>query len=191
MRHWIWSAADHLLPGAAAIPTGINWVVRAAVRAIQAWLTPAPIQVLVKDRSHRRAIERDLTAGLRRLRRALGQAFPSDAVIVVQQVICTDRQLAGCYQLARHAEGAGFALIRLALQVDGRSLHMDEVLSVLAEQCIGLAVQQAGGIGLLVPIELESVRRSDDRRVDDVRRDPLAPMSTSGASRGGQMRRAS
>ena len=190
MRQWIWSAADHLLPGATAVPAGISWAVRAAARVIQVWLAPAPIQVIVKDRSHRRAIERDLTAALRRLRRALGPAFPSDVVIVVQRVIRTDRQLAGCYQLARHAEGTCFALIRLALQVDGREIPMDEVLSVLAEQCIGLAVQQAGGVGLLVPIELESVRRSDDGRVHAVRPDPLAPVPPSVDVRGGQTRRA-
>ena len=155
------------------------------------WLAPAPIQVLVKDRSKRRTIERDVRTGLRRLRRALGEAFPCDAVVVVQQVICTDRQLAGCYQLARQADGVGFALIRLALQVDGRQLSMDEVLSVLAEQCIGLAVQQAGGVGLLVPIELEPTGRSDDGRVDALRPDPLAPSPSSRASSGGQMRRVS
>ena len=191
MRHWIWAIADHFLPGAAAIPTGLNCAVRGAVRAVRDWWAPAPVQVLVKDRARRRAIERDLTAGLRRLRRALGQAFPSDVVVVVQRVICADRQLAGCYQLAGHADGIGFSLIRLALQVDGREIPMDEVLSVLAEQCIGLAVQRVGGVGLLVPIELESIRRPNDGRVDAVRPDPLAPVSPSGDSRGGQMRRAS
>jgi hypothetical protein len=112
-------------------------------------------------------------------------------VVVVQQVICVDRPMAGCYQLARHTDGASFSLIRLALQVDGREIPMDEVLSVLAEQCIGLAVQQAGGVGLLVPIELESIRRPGGGRVDAIRPDPLAPIPPSGDSRGGQMRHAS
>jgi hypothetical protein len=191
LRNWICAAADHILPGAAAIPTGLSWFVHAAVRVVRAWWAPGPIQVLVNDRSHRRAIERDLTVGLRRLRRALGQAFPSDVVVVVQRVICTDRQLAGCYQLARRPDGVGFALIRLALQVDGRQIPMDEVLSVLAEQCIGLAVQQAGAVGLLVPIELESTRGSDGGRIDAARPDPLAPIPPSADTHGGQMRRAS
>jgi hypothetical protein len=191
LRHHFWTLVDHLVPGCEGMAASISWAMQLVVRTIRTWLRPVPIQVLVKDRSQRRTIERDVRAGLRRLRRALGEAFPSDAVVVVQQVICTDRQLAGCYQLARHPDGAGFALIRLALQVDGRQIPMDEVLSVLAEQCIGLAVQQAGGVGLLVPIELRSIGRSDGGRVDAIRPDPLAPNPASGTSDGGQMRRVS
>ena len=191
MRHWFWASAEHVLPGAAAIPSSLNWAFRAALRVVRVWWTPAPVQVLVKDRACRRAIERDLTSGLRRLRRALGSAFPSDAAIVVQRVICADRQLAGCYQLARHADGTGFALIRLALQVDDREIPMDEVLSVLAEQCIGLAVQRTGGVGLLVPIELNPSRRSDNGRLDAIRPDPLSPMPSPGNPQGGHLRHAS
>ena len=191
MRHYFSALVDHLVPGAGATAASISWAVQSAVRTVRMWLAPAPIQVLVKDRSKRRTIERDVRAGLRRLRRALGEAFPSDAVVVVQQVICTDRQLAGCYQLTRHPDGVGFALIRLALQVDGRQLSMDEVLSVLAEQCIGLAIQQAGGVGLLVPIEIEPTGPSDDGRVDALRPDPLGSSLLSRASSGGQMRRVS
>jgi len=136
---------------------------------------PVPMEVLVKSRARRRAIERDLQSGLRRLRRALGMQFPTGVAVLVQQVITTDRQLAGCYQLARRPDGADLALIRLALQVDGRDLAMDEVLSVLAEQCIGLAVHQAGSGGVLIPIELEPARRNENERL---RPDPLRPIQT-------------
>lgn len=149
---------------------------RRAARSYLDGRRPVPMEVLVKDRARRRAIERDLQSGLRRLRRALGTRFPADAAVLVQQVIVTDRQLAGCYQLARNPNGADLALIRLALQVDGRDLAMDEMLSVLAEQCIGLAVTQAGANGVVIPIELEPARRHEGERLPP---DPLRPIQTS------------
>lgn len=155
---------------------GLLSSVRGAVRAYRERRRTAPIEVLVKHRAHRRAIERDLRSGLRRLKRALGEQFPVGVTVVVQQVICTERQLAGCYQLAHHPDRSGFALIRLALQVDGRQLATDEILSVLAEQCIGLAVQQSGGFGVLVPIELDTVRPAHDGRRDALRPDPFGPV---------------
>ncbi|MFN8632904.1 MAG: hypothetical protein U0893_03550 [Chloroflexota bacterium] len=148
-------------------------VLRRAARSYLDRRRPVPMEVLVKNRSRRRAIERDLQSGLRRLRRALGTQFPTGIAVLVQQVITTDRQLAGCYQLARCPDGADLALIRLALQVDGRDLAIDEMLSVLAEQCIGLAVNQAGTGGVLIPIELEPARR---HKSEHLRPDPLRPI---------------
>src|SRR6266536_5245281 len=178
--HGLWMLAFGLLSAA-----------RGAVRSYRERHRAIPIEVLVKHRAQRRTIERDLQSGLRRLRRALGEQFPSGVTVVVQQVICADRQLAGCYQLAHRPEGPGFALIRLALQVDGRQLPPDEILSVLAEQCIGLAVHQFGGAGVLVPIELGAARRTDGGRLDALRPDPLAPAPTLSDAGGRQQMRAS
>ena len=149
---------------------------RRAARSYLEQRRPVPMEVLVKNRAQRRAIERDLQSGLRSLRRTLGTQFPTGVAVLVQQVIVTDRQLAGCYQLARRPDGVDLALIRLALQVDGRDLAMDEMLSVLAEQCIGLAVSQAGAGGVLIPIELGPARRHEGERLPP---DPLRPTQTS------------
>src|SRR5439155_23001134 len=100
----------------------------------------------------------ELRTGLRRLQRALGAPLPPHAAVVVQQVIRTDRQLAGCYQVGQRPDGCRLALIRLALQVDGRGLDTDELLAALAEQCIGLATQDSGGSSVLVPVELGPAR---------------------------------
>ncbi|MCC7368810.1 MAG: hypothetical protein IT306_10330 [Chloroflexi bacterium] len=148
---------------------------RRAWQILHRWRRPIPVEILVADRARHRRLQRDLRLGLRRLERALGGSFPRDVAIVVQQVICTDRQLAGCYQLGLRPGGDGFALIRLALQVDGRWLETDELLAALAEQCIGLALHEGGGTGVLVPIELEPTGRSADGSVSALRPDPLAP----------------
>ena len=134
-----------------------------------------PIEVLVVDRSRRRALERDLRAGLKRLRHALGVSFPVDTAVIVQQVITTDRQLAGCYQVGQRPDGGHFALIRLALQVNGRVLTADELLATLAEQCIGIATQQSGGVSVVIPIELEPLPPPEEHRLPAPRPDPLAP----------------
>jgi hypothetical protein len=170
---------------------GLLSTVRNAVRAYRERHRAIPIEVLVKSRAQRRTIERDLQSTLQRLQRALGEQFPSGVTVVVQQLICADRQLAGCYQLAHRPEGPGFALIRLALQVDARQLSTDEILSVLAEQCIGLAVHQSGGAGVLVPIELGATRRTDGGRLDALRPDPLAPAPMSSDADARQHMRAS
>ena len=161
---------------------------RRAVRSYLDQRRPVPMEVLVKKRTRRRSIERDLQSGLSRLRRTLGTQFPTGVAILVQQVITTDRQLAGCYQLARRRDGGDLTLIRLALQVDGRDLAMDEMLSVLAEQCIGLAVHQAGVGGVLIPIELDPARRREGERLP---RDPLRPTQTSSDGGARQVARAS
>ena len=134
-----------------------------------------PIEVLVVDRARRRAVERDLRAGLKRLRRALGVALPQDTAIIVQHVIAAERQVAGCYQVGQRPDGRHFALIRLALQVNGRALTGDELLAALAEQCIGIATQQSGAPSVVIPVELEPPRPAGDHRPPSPQRDPLAP----------------
>ncbi|MCC6173832.1 MAG: hypothetical protein IT305_00900 [Chloroflexi bacterium] len=152
---------------------GLLAAVRGAVRRYLGPRRTIPVEVLVKNRAQRRAIERDLHHALRRLQRALGGQFPVGVTVLVQHVICADRQLAGCYQVSRRPDGDSFALIRLALEIDGRQLRIDEILSVLAEQCIGLAVHQSGGAGVLVPIELSPTRRTHEEHIDALRPDPL------------------
>ena len=149
--------------------------VRRGWQALRRWRQSIPVEILVTDRAQRRRLHRDLRIGLRRLERALGGSFPTDVAVVVQQVICTDRQLAGCYQVGHQPGGGSFALIRLALQVDGRRLETDELLAALAEQCIGLALHGSGGTGVLVPIELEPARPAEDGCPSALRPDPLAP----------------
>lgn len=138
----------------------------------------APVEVLVADRSRRRALERELRRGLRRLQGALSAPLPADLAVVVQQVLVTDRQLAGCYQLGLRPDGSRFALARLALQVNGRTLSTDELLAALADVLVGLAVGQCSGPSVLVPINLEPcppVPTAEARRPTALRPDPLAP----------------
>jgi hypothetical protein len=142
-----------------------------------------PIEVLVSDRSRRRSLERELRWGLRRLRYALGEPLPAELTVLVQQVIRTDRQLAGCYVLGQRSDGSRFALVRLALQVDGHRLTTDDLLAVLAEQFVGIAIQQATSV--LVPIDLAPAMTPASRGAPALRPDPLAP-HPNGSSRGAQ-----
>jgi len=161
------------------------WCVAVLVRvwaAVRRWRRYVPVEVLLTDRTKRRALERDLRGGMRRLRRVLGAPLPAELAVVVQQVISAERQLAGCYQVGHHPDGTRFALVRLALQVNGRRLSSDEMLAALAEQCIGLATQHSPSV--LVPIDFEptqaaqptpAAQPSDVRRLAALRPDPLAP----------------
>jgi hypothetical protein len=132
-----------------------------------------PIVVLLVDPRRRRAIERELRAGLRQLRPVLGDALEGDFAIVVQQTIPADPHLAGCCQIGQRPDGARLTVLRLALRADGRTLGSDELLAVLAEQCVGLAAERSGPTAL-VPIELRSAEpaagRPDRRPLD-----PLTP----------------
>ncbi len=140
-----------------------------------------PVEVVIADRSRRSTLGRELTWGLRRLRRILGDILPSTLAVVAQQVIATDHQLAGCYQVGQRPDGTRFALIRLALQVNGRRLTTDELLAVLAEQCIALATQGSGP-SVLVPIDLEPAPAHEAGQHPPRPADPLAP-SPNGVSR--------
>lgn len=133
-----------------------------------------PVEVLVSDPRRRVSLERNLRQGIRQLRRALGAHFPADVAVVVQQIIHTDRQLSGCYQVSQRPDGARFALVRLALQVESHSLGVDEILAALAEQFIGLAVQ-ATGPSVLVPIDFSPPAVTSRHPISMNRADPLAP----------------
>jgi hypothetical protein len=128
--------------------------------AIHAQTNRIPVEVLLAERPRRRGVERQVHAALRQLRQVLGPRFPSDVAVIVQQIVVTERQLAGCYQISHQHDGTRIALIRLGLEIEGRPLTTDELLAVLAEQCIALAMQSAGP-GLLVPIDL-APSRSDN-----------------------------
>ena len=146
---------------------------RRAWQAIWRWRRAVPVEVLVVDRTRRRMLEQELRRGLRRLQRALGAPLPAGLAIVVQQIVATDRQLAGCYQVGQRSDGSRFALVRLALQVNGRWLTTDELLATLAEQYIGLASRDS--VSALVPIEFEPGPPAESRRLTTLRPDPLAP----------------
>jgi hypothetical protein len=100
---------------------------------------------------------------------------------VVQHVIRTDRQLAGCCQVGQRPDGTRFAFIRLALQVNGRRVGTDELLAALAEQCIGLLTQANGATSLVVPVELEVEPAAGPHRLTALPPDPLMP-HTNGSS---------
>lgn len=131
-----------------------------------------PIEVLVTGFWRRRSIQVRLRHAIRKLQRVLPSPLPLDVAVVVQEIIMTERQLPGCYQVSQRLDGSRFALIRLALQVDGQRLSVDELLAVLAEQYIALSMQQSGP-GLLVPIDLAPPRSDDARRPTVLRPDPL------------------
>ncbi|HVA85573.1 MAG TPA: hypothetical protein VNF73_04535 [Candidatus Saccharimonadales bacterium] len=161
---------------------GIAGIVR---RFLYRWRHRIPIEVLTADRAKRAAVGRELDRGLRRLRRVLGDALPGDLGIVAQHVIATDHQLAGCYQIGQRPDGNRFALIRLALQVNGRRLAIDELLAVLAEQCIGLAAQ-GNGPTVLVPIDLEPGSPPEPHRLTALPADPLGSSLDGTARRGSE-----
>ena len=127
-----------------------------------------PIEIVLADQSRRRGLKRTLRRSVGQLRKVLGDLLPQDVVVVVQQVIPAEHELAGCCQLGQRPDGQRFALIRLALQIKGRRLSTDEVIAALAEQCIGLAMNQAEGIKVRVPVQLEPAAWEE-------RRTPLPP----------------
>jgi hypothetical protein len=151
----------------------VHGVVRKQWQALRCRFHRVPVEVLLVDRARRRVMKRHLRAALRRLQGALGYSFPSDTAVIVQRIVVTDRQLAGCYQLGQRADGSRFTLIRLGLEIDDRSLRIDEIISVLAEQCIALAMQQGTG-SLLVPIDLYPTQSKSLLHPTPLRPDPLA-----------------
>lgn len=163
------------IPCLRAIRAKLTKTTRQLWHALRRWRRAVPVEVLIADDARRRALERELRRGLRRLQHALGAPLPDDLAVVVQQVIKTDRQLAGCYQIGQRPAGGRFALVRLALQVNGRRLGTDELLAALAEQCVGLAMRESGSPSVLVPVELEPVGPAELGHLRPLRPDPLAP----------------
>ena len=134
-----------------------------------------PVEVLIAERARRRTLEHDLRAALARLQRTVGSPHLMEVAVVAQHVVRTDRELAGCYQTAWRQGGVRFALLRLALQVNGRELRTDELLAVLAEQYIGLTLEQSAGTSLLVPVDLETPEMRPTGRITAFRPSPLTP----------------
>lgn len=130
------------------------------------------VEVLIVDRARRRGLQREIEMALSRLQHALGGSLLADVSVIVQQVIVTDHQVAGCCQVGQRPDGDPFALVRLALQVNSHVLTIDELLAVLAEQCIGLATRQ--GVSVIIPVELEPTAANGDTPTA-LTRDPLAP----------------
>ena len=156
---------------------------RALARAGQ-WLVRlihhdhVPIEVLIADDTRRRALKRELASGVRRLQRIFGAALPTDVVVVAQQLIAKDRQPAGCFQVGMRPDGSRYAVIRLALQANGKRLSTDEVLAALTEQCIGILAQDARSV--VVPIEFDA--GGDAGVPTELPGDPLAPVGSASPS---------
>ena len=167
-KHAKWST--HLLVFSTAHVLGVfGWAQSRLTRDY-----PVPIEVLISGVWRRWILQWHLHYAVRRLQRVLPSPLLVDAAIIVQTIIMTERQIAGCFQIGTRSDGSRFALIRLALQVNGRAMTSDEILAVLAEQYISLAMQNSGP-SLLVPVDLAPLRSNDPRRPTALRRDPLAP----------------
>ena len=147
---------------------------RAWWQQVRRRLRPVPIVVMVADATQRATLECEVRSGLRCLERVLGRATFTNLTVVVQHTIHLDHSVAGCTHVGQRADGSTFALVRLALRVDGRDLSLDEVLSIMTEQCIGLAIQQAGGMSVVVPVEWTTTA-APTCGAPPTARDPLAP----------------
>jgi len=133
-----------------------------------------PIEILVTNSTRRRRLERKLRFGLGQLQRALRERPSGEIAIVVQQVITTDRQLAGCCHLGHRPNGTPYALWRLGHQVNGRPLESDELLAVLALQWLALTSQQIAP-SVLVPVDSEPQAANHSRPAPALRPDPFMP----------------
>ena len=142
--------------------------------ALRRRFCPTPVVVLIADPAQRVSLEFEVRRGLHRLERVLGFAIFAPMTVIVQHSIHLEHAVAGCTHVGQHADGSPFALVRVALSVDGHDLSIDEALAVLTEQCIGLVVQQAGGLSVVVPIEWATTA-SPSSGPPPIERDPLAP----------------
>ena len=157
-------------------------VLAGLARHIQALLPKrVPVEVVVVDRRRRRAIKREIARTIRHLQRLFGDQAPRDVVVLVQQVIPESRQLSGCCQVRLTADGRRFALIRIALQVNGRRLNVDDILAVLTEQYVGLASQLAEGRNVVVPVEYTPANSPEEVRAK-LAPDPFGASATDGSA---------
>lgn len=127
-----------------------------------------PIEVVITDNPRRRTLTRDLSRKLRALQKVLGTGIPDDVVVIVTHVIPRRRQPAGCFQVGMRPDGSRYAVIRLALTTNGHRLCTDEVLSTLAEQCLGILAEDAKSV--VVPTEYRP-----GGGPEELPGDPLAP----------------
>jgi len=130
--------------------------------------TGVPIEVVITDNARRRTLTREISRKLRALQKILGTGIPDDVVVIVTHVIPRRRQPAGCFQVGLRPDGSRYAVIRLALTTNGHRLCTDEVLSTLAEQCLGILAEDARTV--VVPTEYQP-----DGGPVELPDDPLAP----------------
>jgi len=128
-----------------------------------------PIEVVITDNTRRRTLTREIARKLRALQHILGTGIPDDVVVIVTHVIPRRRQPAGCFQVGMRPDGSRYAVIRLALTTNGHRLCTDEVLSTLAEQCLGILAEDARTV--VVPTEYQP----DGGGPVELPDDPLAP----------------
>jgi hypothetical protein len=91
------------------------------------------VEVMLADDGRARAIQRDVRLGMRRLRRALGSTLLRDVSVIVQQTVGANEPP---YELLERDDESYQVVIRLPLNVDGRTLVPDELLATLADRCI-------------------------------------------------------
>lgn len=164
-----------------------QWV-RGTVTALRrAWLALRhrrhTVAALVTDPARRRSLEREVRQALDRLDRVLGYPIPVGSVVVVQQVIGGDRNLAGAYQVVCHQAGSEGVRVQLALQVGRRRLSTEEVLATLAEAALRLADERVSAtVGVRVPLTLPATdagpaERPLPERDPGLPPDPLMPIT--------------
>ena len=122
------------------------WLSRLCATLAAFWRTylpwPTHVEVVVADARRRRSLKRDVSRGVRRLRRFLGERFPAHLAVIVQQGIYDESQPASKVQRIGRQKGGQAVVVRLALQVNGRRLSTDDILALLTEQCLRLAAGQ-------------------------------------------------
>jgi hypothetical protein len=132
------------------------------------------VEVLATDSKERRRLTREIRTALRRLERVAGPTLSCPSAVLVQRTVRGTHGLAGCSLITRNTDGRRFTLIRLATQVDGRPLTLDEILAVLAELWVGVAADQLAMPVVLVPCELGAAADSPPP-LDVLPSDPLVP----------------
>jgi len=137
---------------------------------------PIPVEVLFTDPNQRRTLEREVRRCLRQLHRALGPDFPVGLAVIVQQTVATDHPVAVCFHVRHQTGSASGALVRLALQIDGRRSTIDEILAALADACVSLA-DHWNQSGVLVPVAAATPQPVQSDPLASLRSDPLMPRS--------------
>jgi hypothetical protein len=95
---------------------------------------PVTIIVVIADQRRGRRLQRRLSVGVRQLQHGFGQ---QPLTIVVQERLDGGRR-AGCHRVYQRPDGTPTTLIRLALTLGERRLTVDEMLALLADECVSL-----------------------------------------------------
>jgi hypothetical protein len=145
-----------------------------AWRALRSHVPATRVEVLATDRTERRRLGREIRAALQRLERVAGPTLGCHAAVLVQRTVQRNEPVAGSALVIQGSEFERLVLIRLATQVGGRALALDEILAALAELWIRVASEQLASPAVLVPIALGPAPVAP-RAVDPLPADPLAP----------------